>query len=321
MSPRVDSALAARAASVNDFFGGWEVADVEYLAGWAPDPLTLKPIRGVLVDWLGGRTSLNDHAWLTVPDDGCIVVADLPVPDDQVHAETIEYYASLSAIERAKARGDSYVMFELGSSYAPWSVTSALVADRVGFQRIDICAVEASAATIERVHAHIRLNELHDRAHITWHVVNAAVAADPGVLYFPRVDTRADNGAQVSSSPAGVDYRGVPVQYDEVDAVTFEQLTQGLERVDFVHLDLQGAEEALLSDDRFLDVISTKVSAMLLATQSRLIEGLALRALSRSGWRLVRERPTMFSPNQRTADVNGWTIRDGAQFWLNSRFG
>lgn len=320
-SGRVQTAIESRSNSTNDFYGGWDEADLDFLARWAPDPATLQPVRGLLVDWLDVRTELSNHAWLTVPKDGSIVVSDLPVPDDQVHAEAIEYVGMLRSIERAQGMGSTYTMMELGSSYGPWSVAAGVVARRAGFERIAITAVEASAATIPLLERHIALNELGDDPRLSWRVIHAAVSATSGVLHFPRVDTRLDNGAQVTATPHDVDYRGLAVTYDAVQAVTLRQLVEPYDRVDFVHLDLQGAEEALLTDDDFLSTATDRVSAMLLATQSRLIEGLALRELSRRGWRLLRERPTRFEPNERTADVNGWTTRDGAQFWVNGAYG
>jgi FkbM family methyltransferase len=316
----VRAALDSRSTATNDFFGGWDETDVEFLAQWAADPAMLAPVPGVIVDWLGGRTKQSNHGWLPVPPDGCIVVADLPVPDDQIHAETIEYVALLRSVDRARRRGDGFTMFELGSSYAPWCVLAGLTARRAGLSPIKLCAVEASRATIDRIHEHIRLNHLDDGGDVSWEVVHAAVSDRSGKVYFPRVDTRADNGAQVTRSRGRTDYRGVKVDYDEVRAVTFAELSASYRRVDFVHLDLQGAEQALLEDDAFLKRLTACTSAVLLATQSRLVEGIALRSLAARGWRLVRERPTTFAQNERTADVNGWTTRDGAQFWINTRF-
>jgi FkbM family methyltransferase len=270
----------------------------------------LHEVPGVIVDWLGGRTLLANHAWVAASEGGGVVIAELPVPDDRIHAETIEYVAVLKSVERARLHDGSFTMFELGSSYAPWCVTAALAARRAGHGPIHLSAVEASQATIPRIHEHARLNGLSDAPDVTWQVVHAAISARRGSLYFPRIDPSRDNGAQATSTKSKRDYR----------AVTFQELSSGHKRVDYVHLDLQGAEEALLQDQPFLDAITTRVSAMLLATQSRLIEGLALRALPSRGWQLLRERPTMYSPNSRTADINGWTTRDGAQFWVNGRF-
>lgn len=321
VSPRVQAALDSRATATNDFFGGWDESDVEFLAQWAVDAATLTPEPGVIVDWLGGRTDHSNHAWLPVPADGCIVVADLPVPDDQIHAETIEYVAVLRSVERARGLGDSFTMFELGASYAPWCVTGALAARRAGITRIHVCAVEASHRSIARIHDHAEMNGLAGRDDVTWTIRHAAVSEQGGHAYFPRVDTALDNGAQATRGPSKRDYRGVRVDYDKVPAVTFAELSAGLDRIDYVHLDLQGAEEALLGDKGFLDAANNRVSAMLLATQSRLIEGLALKAFSGGGWSLVRERPTMYAPNPQASDINGWTTRDGAQFWVNPRFG
>ena len=314
-SPRVQAAIDARANSTNDFFGGWEPADLDILSRWAIDPMTLEPEPGLIIDWLGGRTDLANHAWLPPAPDG-IVVCDLPIPDDQIHAEAIEYVALLTAIERAIGLDSTFTMLELGASYAPWCSLTALVARRAGFTKVNVCPVEASRATLPRITRHAELNGLHDCDDVEWRIVHAAVSNESGTLYFPRVDAQSDNGAQVTDAPTGIDYRGLPQEYEAVRAVTLREVAEPWARVDYLHIDLQGAEEELLTDTDFLDVLDSKVRTLMLATQSRYIEGLALKTLSGRGWRLGRERPTIYEPNDQTADPNGWTLRDGAQVWL-----
>lgn len=315
-SDRVQQALLVRRNAVNDFFGGWEERDLQLLKRYLPAELgSVSP--GEIVDWLGIRTLHRFHAWMALQESDCVVLPDIPVPDDQVHAETIEYVALLIAIERAKMIGDgSFTAFELGSSYSPWAVAGGVVAIREGFSKISLNAVEANAEMIDNAKLHARMNGVAD----SFRIVHGAITATEGVVYFPRVSVERDNGAQVSEAPVETDYRGVNVEYDLVDSQSLERLTNGVERVDFLHMDIQGAEENLLNNASFLTVLSDKVVTFFLATQSRIIEGIALKNLSKVGWRLVRERPTTYLPNDRTADVNGWCLRDGGQIWINTKF-
>lgn len=285
-------------------------------------PLVGEPKAGELVDWLGIKTDLSMHGWLPRPENDIIHVLELPVPNDMVHAEAIEYIAVLMALERAAAiRDDAFTVMELGASFAPWCVASCVLAVRMLFLRIHMTAVEASEASVPHIVDHARRNGLMDRWDVSVRAMHAAVHVRDEPVYFPRINVSKDNGAQVVIQPSDVDYRGVEVAHDRVNGVTLSTLCEGMSRVDFVHLDLQGAEQALLEDAAFLRTLDTKVATLFLATQSRFIEGMALKAISAMGWQLVRERPTTFRQNNRTADVNGWTTRDGGQLWLNPRFG
>jgi FkbM family methyltransferase len=306
-SPRVRTALASMASAENDFFGGWTPDDVALFETWRTDVSNLTAQPGELLDWLGCRTALAHHSWLNHPQNTGLVIADIPVPDDQVHAEAIEYFALITSLNKADKR--SFCVMELGASYAPWSVAACVVANRVGFQSVHGVAVEANAGTLPNIHEHVGRNNLKAKG-IRFDVLHGAVSTTSEPLFFPTVDTASDNGAQATKSPGNSDYRGVNQQYAEVPGLTLKNLAASTSRVDFLHMDLQGAEEELFLNDEFLAVLSEKVGVLMLATQSRLVEGLALR-----------ERPTTFKPNERTLDVNGWTLRDGAQVWTNLTIG
>ncbi len=319
--PDVERCLEARGLLEHDFFGGWAAPDVELLKKYA-HPLVGPPTAGELVDWLGVRTDLDMHAWLPRPADNIIHVLGLPVPNDMIHAEAIEYIAMIVGLERAARHADRrYTVIELGASYGPWCVSSSVLATRMRFENIHLTAVEASATSVPNIGRHAQRNGLGGRADVEIRAIHAAVHLADEFVYFPRIQVNADNGAQVALEPSQVDYRGIQVQHDRVEGISLSTLCEGFERVDFVHMDLQGAEERLLGDERFLGTLDSKVATLFLATQSRLIEGIALKTISALGWRLVRERPTTFQQNSRSNDVNGWTTRDGGQLWLNPRFG
>jgi FkbM family methyltransferase len=318
---RVGRAVWARRHATNDFFGGWEETDLQLLRRYRPAHVP-DPRPGEIVDWLGIRTPHRLHAWMGLSETDVFVARDLPVPDDRVHAETIEYVALLTSIDRARAVGDGqFTAFEMGSSYGPWTIAAGVAASRAGFRGIHLTALEASAAMTPNILVCAGINGLTEMPNVSLRAMNGALTTHDGFAYWPRVDPSRDNGAQVAPEPGEIDYRGLHVDYDRVQTFTLSTLASNTERIDFLHVDIQGVEGELLADASFLEVIDAKVSTFFLATQSRLIEGLALRNLSGLGWRLLRERPTVFAQNDRTRDVNGWTLRDGGQLWVNGKFG
>lgn len=321
VTDRIALALHARQHGVNDFFGGWEPGDLKLLARYRVEPAAV-PAVDEIVNWLGIRTATALHAWLTLPPDRRITIPSLPVPDDQVHAETIEYVALLVALERALAHGSGqFTVYELGASYAPWAVAAGVVALRHGIGKVTLTAVEASSASVGGITAHAARNGLLPNDRVVLHAIHGAIHVTDGELFFPRVDVASDNGGQVTDTPAERDYRGLALDHEPVPAYSLATLAADHERIDFLHMDVQGAEAALLTDAGFIDVLDRKVATLFLATQSRLIEGLALERLGAAGWLLLRERPTMFRQNDRTSDINGWTLRDGGQLWLNPALG
>lgn len=318
-SSRVDKAVEARANATNDFFGGWELSDIQFLERYKITA-TQAPEEGTITDWLGIKTQSRYHAWLGNPKLN-MIIGDIPVPDDALHAEAIEYVALFVSLERARLKNapPSFTMMELGASYAPWATASAVCALRLGFEKVFCTAVEASGPAIQKIKDHASQNGLLPNGKVRFDIINAAVSTDSRTLYFPKLDVNSDNGAQAVSIASETDYRGLNLHYEEVAAVTLSDLTRDSALVDFLHMDLQGFEEKLLGNSEFIQCLDQKVSTLFLATQSRLIEGLALQTLSRLGWELIRERPTSFKPNHRTQDINGWTLRDGGQLWINTR--
>jgi FkbM family methyltransferase len=304
-----------------DFFGGWSDADIRLLSRYEGQRRG-DPQPGEIFDWLGVRTLVSHHGWLERPDSGIIDISTIPVPSDMIHAEAIEYVSLLVAIERALAAGRrSFVAVELGASYGPWITAAGVVARRLGFDNVNLVAVEASEQMIPEIMQHAAINGLVADTAVQVRAMHAAVYTTEQDLFFPKINVRFDNGAQVSAEDLTKDYRGLDVEYDKIQGVSLRTICQDLEMVDFMHLDLQGVEEELLQDEDFLDTLTEKTATFFLATQSRLIEGIALKALSARGWILVRERPTTYKFVADRSDVNGWTLRDGGQIWLNSRYG
>jgi len=307
---RVDEAISARCTMGEDFFGGWDPDDKAILSRHARGA---EPMPGVITDFLGIRTSASLHPSAT-PLHGA-VVGDLPIPDDSLRAETIEYYAVLASLEAAGPNCFSFV--ELGASYAPWSCVAAVLAERTGRTDYKVVAVEAASYLYNLIRGHLAENGI-DADSPRIRLIHGAIAAERGRLRFPKVNTPDENGSQIGSGDSDIDYLGRAVEYEEVEAYPLDQiLPDGI--VDLIHIDVQGFESIILSSA--IDLLDQRVKAIFIGTHSRKIEGELIELFHAHRWRLVRERPTKFSYQGHLADAVGWTTRDGGQYWINQRLG
>src|SRR5688572_4193995 len=135
---RLEQSQAARNMMGEDFFGGWENDDVGLFQRFASDA---EPMPGKITDFMGIRTDTSFHPWAAHYDN--TVIADLPLPDDSLRAEAIEYFALFDALQ--KAPRESFAMAEVGSSYGPWTCAAAVCAARMGKSDVRLSAVEASS--------------------------------------------------------------------------------------------------------------------------------------------------------------------------------
>jgi FkbM family methyltransferase len=302
---RLQRALSARAEMGEDFFGGWEPSDAALFTKYAS---RAESMPGKITDFMGIRTSSFLHPWAAHFDNQ--VLGEIPIPDDSLRAEAIEYLATMDSLERAPS--DSFTMAEVGASYAPWTCVGAVLAKRTG-RKANLVAVEASSFLFDLIPVHLRENGVEPSE---IRLINGAAGARPGILYFPKVTNPGDNGSQTADAPLETDYVGRQVEHEEVTAHPLvDLLPDGV--VDLIHIDVQGVEYGVI--EAAIDVLDERVRAMFIGTHSRLIEGQLLDLLHSHGWQLVRERPTKFVYHQERPDVIGWTTRDGGQYWINKR--
>jgi FkbM family methyltransferase len=304
-SNRFQRAQLARAEMGEDFFGGWESSDAALFTKYAHPA---EPMPGKITDFMGIRTSTFLHPWAAHFDNQ--VLGEIPIPDDSLRAEAIEYFATFDSLERAPA--DSFTMAEVGASYAPWTCVGAVLAKRTG-RKANLVVVEASSFLFDLIPVHLRENGIEPSE---IRLINGAAGARAGTLYFPKVTNPGDNGSQTADAPLETDYVGRQVEHEEVTAYPLSALLpEGV--VDLIHIDVQGVEFGVI--EAAIDVLDERVRAMFIGTHSRLIEGQLLDLLHSHGWQLVQERPTKFVYHEDRPDVIGWTTRDGGQYWINKR--
>jgi len=246
-----------------------------------------------------------------------------PVPDDGFHAEAIEYVALTDALNRSLGR-DSFCAVEIGAGWAPWITAAGVIARRRGIKKISLIGVEASSRRFALMCRHLETNGLRppgatgeDAQHenVFSRLFSGAIWTHDGVIWFPESDV-ADMGAAASTSNDVTDYRGAKSDHKSTPCRKLETLLQDLGAVDFMHIDIQGAELELLLDQ--IEWVSRNVRTMMIATHSRTIEGKLIELLFDHGWQLHREKPCRVDWHKNCSLV-GRTIADGSQYWINEK--
>lgn len=248
---------------------------------------------------------------------------ELPVPDDGFHAEAIEYVAVTDALHRSIGR-ESFCAVEIGAGWAPWITAVGVIGRHRGIRELRLVGVEASAPRFALMRRHLETNGLRspdylgeDAQHgnIFTRLFCGAVWTHDGTVWFPESDV-SDMGAAASTGKESVDYRGAQFAHAPIPCRKLATLLGDLGNINFMHMDIQGAEFELLQGE--VDWLSTYVKTLMVATHSRPIEGKLIELLYSNGWRLHREKPCRVDWS-RDCSLTGKTTVDGSQYWINGK--
>ena len=301
------------ATSPLQIYAGYQDEDIERIARAASAAASLEPDH--YVDGFGVKTR---YACVPFASPDALNLARLqhPIPDDGFHAEGIEYVALLDSIERFAADG-SFVAVEAGAGWGPWLAMAGVVCRSCGVHDVSLVGVEASKERFALMQEHLNFNALTDEAGVKVDLFRGAVWSHDGVIHFPESAVE-DMGAAASSSAESTDYRGQPVSTTEVPCCRLDTLIGPDQAVDFLHVDVQGAEGELIASH--LGWLNTAVKSMMIATHSRPLEGELMARLGEADWILLREKPCRFGVGAVIPDWTGATTVDGSQYWINGKF-
>lgn len=306
------------------FYPGYRDEDVALLKRYATLPARIYSDH--FSDGFGNKTLLSNVLFCNSFRASRL---QLPVPDDGYHAETIEYVALVDSVDRAAP--DHYCIVEIGAAWGPWVSLGGSLARRTGRDSITLVAVEADPPRFQQVARQLTLNQLRPedplpgravpdqwtrQGSVHCRLIQGAAGADAGILWFPKLNIT-DLGAAAAAERDDHDYRGAEVAMQKVTAFTLDQILDGIEHVDLLHVDIQGSEYDLLSAN--LALLARKVDAMLIGTHSRVIEGNLIALLIDAGWHLEREKPCRVDWSRPTPDLTGRTVTDGCQYWRKRR--
>ena len=293
-----------------DVYPSYEGSDLALLRGFsAPD---LQPADGYFTDFLGRITDCRFLASIEHLDGK--VAPHIPVPHDHFHAETIEYLGLLMAFDTLDR--DAFVCAEFGAGWGPWTAAAGVIARRRGVGQVSAVAVEASLDRIGLLNQHLRDNGLEPDG-VSYRCVHGAVWTSDGEVQFPSDPVHDLSGAAAENRP-DLDYRGGAVDHVAVPAYTVETLLGDHDIVDFMHIDIQGAEADVC--ERSIAFLTERVRYLFIATHSRFIEGRLITLLRSNGFEILREKPCRFSFDKWTGSLEGLTTSDGGQLWRNPKF-
>ena len=303
-----------------DAYLGYDAADIDRLTILSA-PIAPPPREGFVTNFIGTSTRLHMLPG-TERFDGQ-TIAELPIPGDSLHAETIEY--SALALALSQRRNDQFQMIELGAGWAPWMAAAGVVARRLGVADIRLLGIEADPTHFEFCKQHLADNGLRpdtDEPHTTFDGVDCvlmmgAVWWEDTELFFPDEPSPMDYGLAAQQGDSASDYRGARLAQRRVQAFGLHRLIEERGVIDFIHFDIQGGEWEVIT--RSLDALTGSVRFMCIGTHSRKIEGDLLELLTTHGWSLHNEKPCRFVHDPAVPTLAGMTTADGVQVWRNSR--
>ena len=302
--------LSLRKDLSSDFFGGWEPEDILLVEQYAAKNLKIR--EKCLTNFLGVSTSLDFFSWYQ-PKIGCII-AKLPFPDDGLHAEAIEYIALCKAFEIAP-KVPYFTAIELGASFGPWVTAAAKICESLN-RTARMTAVEPTPSGIRMMEKHLKDNGV-GTPNFQINILRGCVSDFDGEAFFPACEVDQDNGGAVSYVDKSVDYRGVSIPHEKIPVFSLKSILKDFERVDFLHIDIQGTETVLFQNKDTLDLIDKKVALFFCATHSRKAEAAILDGIIGRDWILYRERPCKYIFDRKKLEIEGMTTRDGGMIFIN----
>lgn len=298
----------AAAPPASQTYRGYSDADLQAFDRFAG--CTFPPRPGYVTDFLGVHTRATFLDGLVAPHG---VVQGLPIPDDGVHAETVEWIGLLKSVLAARGR---YVCMELGAGWGPWIVAGACAAQRLGISDIRLTGVEADPGHFAFMQDHLRDNGLDPAAH---NLIQAAVGAEAGRARWPCVaNPAADWGSRPMAMAEAGDSDHLGRQFNEwleVEVRSFADLLRTQPAWDLVHIDIQGWEADLCQAAAGL--LDERVRWMVVATHDPKLHGTVMEQLHGQGWELENEKPPRLSWQSGARSLQAMVTMDGTQVWRN----
>jgi hypothetical protein len=143
------------------------------------------------------------------------------------------------------------------------------------------------------------------------------VWTENGEVRFPKVVAEQEYGGAVAREESNIDYRGLQLDYEAVPSFTVETLLREYEAIDFMHIDIQGAEAVLCKSA--IEFLKARARYIFIGTHSRTIEGELISLFRTAGFEILREKPCRFSFGAWPGSLEGATTADGGQLWRNPR--
>lgn len=266
------------------------------------------PISGMVVNFLG--VAVDPEVYPPILRDLAGLVEPVPSPSNW-HADIAEWAAALRAVELS---AETFCVIELGCGWGCWMNAMGMAARQLG-RRLDLIGVEGDPQYIRLAEQGLDRNGFKES---DWRVMQGVAAPKAGWALFP-VQAAGDRdwgiepimGAsrrQIAKATKAGSHQALPM-------LPLKQVIGDRERVDLLHIDIQGGELALI--EQSIKLLSARVAYIVVGTHSRQIEGRLFSALLDAGWVLEVERPAVLKLAPTPDDP--LILIDGVQGWRNPR--
>jgi len=222
-----------------------------------------------------------------------------------------EYFEWVDLLESVLEARDVFVMFELGAGFGRWTVNGAIAASRLG-KRYKTLAIEAEPMHFKWLEDNIEANGI-DRGECR--LIQGAVAAidgradfymgNPTNWYGQRLRFRNDHMFSRFRLKRDVKPRSV-------QTTSLNTLLKDYDRVDFIDVDIQGSERAVLESSR--ETINRKVKRIHIGTHSHGIEAGLRTLFDGLRWKVHFDFPCQGESGTPYGKIK---FQDGVQSWIN----
>jgi hypothetical protein len=232
-------------------------------------------------------------------------VEPLPIPANW-HADMAEFGATLRAVDLAR---DKFTMIELGCGWGCWMNNTGIAAKKRHLP-VNLIGVEGDPGHIAFAEEALTVNGFTPSEYTLHHGI---AAKGSGNALFP---TQAYSGQSWGLEPlfdvSDEEAKNLVEsgRYLALEQHALEDIACDVDRVDLLHVDIQGGELQLIPSA--IDFLNKKVAYLFIGTHSRQIEGAMYATMLGAGWVLEIERPAIIAPGERPA-----IVVDGVQGWRN----
>lgn len=265
----------------------------------------LKPTNGYLTNSFGVLINPKFFPLILKGREGTI--EDIPIPNNW-HADMAEFAAAFRAIELAR---NSFTMIELGCGWGCWMNITGIVAKKKGLN-VHLIGVEGDEGHLSFAKESLNTNGFEPTEYTLYRGI---ASATNGTALFPKQnDPGAVWGAEpkFNLQPEDAEKLINMGQYEQLTQLTPERISEKFQRIDLLHVDIQGGEEQLIPE--CISFLSDRVAYLVIGTHSRQIEGILFDCLLKAGWILEIERPAFLN-----LDTGPVVIVDGVQGWRNPK--
>ncbi len=234
------------------------------------------------------------------------VVEPLPIPANW-HADIAEWGSCLRALDLSKNR---FVMLELGCGWGCW-MNNLGVAAKFSGRKIKLYGIEADDGHLRFARQALSDNKISGDE---FDLVSGIAGKAASIVLFPKIESGIDWGGTAIFSPSKQQLKDSEEtgKYIRIPVVDIESLLRNEPVLDFLHVDIQGAELDLLTE--IFELLCGKVRYIFIGTHSKQIEAGLFDLFARQNtWKLEMERPAIFQ----LIDGRPVVTVDGVQAWRN----